>query len=421
MRIFGITRCGIAAGILALCVTFFGCAKKVTNSGAGSLSQGTFHYLQYVFFSDEKNVEDIPERLLEDDAKGILAEKLGLRSHDQFEKYKVLVRRARYNKAAARFWQEKFGKTITVDEAFGYYNIVFDPEKAVSSIKQGIFRKGNSINIGDDSIAVASWPNGEISLAAIREQLLPREWEQLLSFQAKPMAALLKESLFYRVCGELNKELVESFKAHTGELERVDYNHVADKYLQVKYGMADEGIYPTSKQRIKLLPRELFNHFQKIKNRLLAVTSVTAGYTVVADPGTAEKFLDEQKKGTSFTDLAEKYAVAAAFKKTARDHRIQGYDLKLSLDERENRSFIHKVILDCALRDLYNPEPFSFRHGIILIKIRKITREKREIKYTDYISEVKQDLNNVLLQKQFSIDVEDMVKEIDGEIFLSNI
>ena len=68
--------------------------------------------------------------------------------------------------------------------------------------------------------------------------------------------------------GKADDIYIAETRADTSELSRFEHNLVSKLFLSMKYGFAEEGIYPTKIIRISLTPKELFDHFPKIKSQL---------------------------------------------------------------------------------------------------------------------------------------------------------
>jgi len=265
-------------GLLILCVIigcfivlmgiFFMQSKQpVITSLAGQVSPGTYVYLSH-FFDEYKNDPDKLFRYIQSsEAKGILATRLGLNQDPSYFKYYSIAKRNRARKIATLYWKEKIGIHFSKTDVLRFYQISIDMNHAVDQIIQHIERKGSDIHITQADFDIGVWDNRPIKLQMIKNILFIDEWKQFISFSAETMRDILPIYVQYWLQNIADQEFIHATKAIPEEISRFDHNQVADRFLIAKYGMAGDGIYPTPCISISFTPKELFEHFHRIKKR----------------------------------------------------------------------------------------------------------------------------------------------------------
>ncbi len=391
-----------AALSLLLLALLAACGERVIASRAGDLSPGSFAYLRAAFYPGETDTDALIQELVELDAKGLLADRLGFRKDPAREKYVLLEKRRRLQKAAYAFFSRKLGERFSPAEMLAAMNVRPGIDGAVKAIGAVT---GRAIS-PPGSVIVAEWPGGAVRLADLRETMLPGEWEQLLALGPAPLAGALEENLRRWAYGAGSGLLARETGADEDELARFDRCRAAALFLAAKYGFADEGIYPAKIIEVDLEPKELMLHFAKIRDRFLPLKRALVRYTAVKDLKAADQFVDALKKGEDFAVLAEKHAISAAFRATAARHYIREDAVAGTGDAAEARRFV----LGAARQNIREPVKSITRYGVLVAQVLSTERVKKEVRYGDYISTVRYELNRELLRRQFPIDLDDMVR-----------
>jgi hypothetical protein len=144
-----------------------------------------------------------------------------------------------------------------------------------------------------------------------------------------------------------------------------------------------------------------------MQNALADVLWVKAAYTVVSEENLGEELLAKLGKGADFEKFVAKYASSPKYIKTATPAIIPGYDRKKGLDERENRDYYDRLILDMASRDVTKPDPYLGRDGIVIVRIYEVSRALEKIKLQDVNWKVENDLRTKMLSEVYELDIRD--------------
>lgn len=389
---------------LVLAAAALACGDSVITSRAGRLSPGSLNYLRAAFFPDEIDTEVVMRELVELDAHGILADRLGFRKDPSRRKYLLLEKRRRQQKAAYALIGRKLGERFSPADMFAEMQVRPGIEGAVKAIS-GVGAGGWGLLRSPGGVIVAEWPGGAVTLADLRETMLPEEWDQLLSLGPAPLAVALDEHLKRWAYRAGSERLAREMRADEDELERFDHDHAAELFIAMKYGFAEEGIYPAKIIELSLEPQELMLHFIKIRDRLLPLRRALVSYTAVKDNYHADLVIEGLKKGKTFAELAETHAVDGTFRETAAPHWI-GDD---GASGTGARAEARRVALNVARRNILEPVKSPARYGVLVVRVLSTERVKKKVRYEDYMSVVKYDLNRDLLRRQFPVDLKDTI------------
>jgi len=407
--------CLCAIGILIYCAWWYWSPKPVISSKAGNISQGTFSYMCFVYYSEKSNeqiFQDIKERM----AIGFLAEGLGLLDDPYYSKFLAISQRSRIQRAAIQWLKHKNNTTdIDIDMAFKQYGIDSDPHQATTSIQSCIQREKHGFRLKCQDVVVGRRKKNPLSLSMIQPLLTPEEWHQFLSFLPSPMEDAFNNYLIRFLYHVVHQEMIEYFSPVLKELERMDHNQVAKRYITVKYGMAHEGIYPTRRLTLDFPNTELFNHFFAIKHRFLPVQTVQVQYSVFETMDIAEMIYEKLHNGESLIRLAKQYAINDHFIQTAYPHKLSGYGVNEMPSHPEQRAIIDNYLLEAARNNLLLPHPHQLDRGVLVAQLSDLERQERQIKYRDYQFAVRRDLTLKTLKEKFRIDVEDAIQVIQWQ------
>jgi len=399
--------------IIAVYWAWWFCSPKpVITSKAGNISQGTLSYINFVFYSDKSHMQML-EDLKEDMAIGYLADGLGLREDPYYSKFLAISLRSRIQRAAIE-WLKYKNKTmdIDIDIVFKQYGIESDPQQATKLIQSCIQREKHGFRLKCQDVIVGQIQNKPLHLTMIKMLMTPEEWYQFISFLPTPMenayTSYLTRFLYYIV----HKDLIEYFSPVIKELKQMDHDQVARRYISVKYGMAQEGVYPSHRLNLDFPDTVLFNHFFAIKHRFLPVQTVQVQYSVFESMDIAKMVYNKLKNGENLISLAKQYAINDLFVQTAYPHRLSGYGVNGMSSNPDQRAIIDNYLLDAARKNILLPQPHKLDQGVLVAQLSQLERQQRELKYREYQFAVKRDLTLKTLKEKFRIDVEDATNAI---------
>ena len=402
---------------------WFCSSKPVITSQAGNLSQGTLSYIYFVLYSD-KTQNQMFQDLKENMAIGYLADGLGLCDDPYYSKFFAISQRSRRQRAAIE-WLRYKNKSIDIDLniVFNQYGIESDPQQATKLIQSCIQREKHGFRLKCQDVIIGQINNKPLSLSMIKFLMTPEEWYQFLSFLPTPMENAYKSYLTRFLYHVVHKELIEYFAPVLKELQQMDHDQVASRYISVKYGMAQEGIYPSKRLTLDFPDTVLFNHFFAIKDRFLPVQAVQVQYSVFESMDIAEMVYNKLNNGENLIALAKQYAINDHFVQTSYPHRLYGYGVQGMSSNPEQRAIIDNYLLDAARKNILLPKPHKLDQGVLVAQLSHLERQQRELKYREYQFAVRRDLTLKTLKEKFRIDVEDAAnaiqwKQINNDIDL---
>jgi len=389
--------------------------KSVIKSKAGNISQGTFAYIQFIYYSNKSKMQ-IFDDFKKNMAIGYIADQLGLLDDPYYSKFLAISQRSRIQRAAIQ-WLKHKKKTndIDINLAFKEYGIESDPQQATKAIQACIQREKHNFHLKCPDVVLGRIKNKSLTLTIIKPLLTPEEWYQFLSFLPLPMENAYKSYLkrfLYRV---VHQEMINFFSPVLKELEQIDHDHVASRFISVKYGMTHEGIYPTRRLALDFPDTVLFNHFFAIKNRFLPVETVQVQYSVFETMDIAEMVNKKLHDGESLIPLAKQYAINNHFVQTAYPQKLSGYGVNGMPSHPEQRAIIDNYLLDAARKNDLLPHPHQLDRGVLVAQLSNLERKDSALKYRDYRFAVKRDLTLKTLNEKFHIDVEDAINEIQWQ------
>jgi len=400
----------IFISFIGLVFFFFQCSKPLISSKYGDISQGTFDYIKYVFYSKEKDIRKVIRKIKKEEAIGYLAEQYKLREDKSFEHFHLLTIRTRHKKTAVMSWRHSFKKDFSKEDIYRKYGCLIDFKKKAKEIYSITHKKGK---IEYDDILICNSLKGRLTFKELRPLLLQHERKQLVSLAVIPLAGALQENLdrwLYKI--ETDKVL-KQFKADIDAVNRYDFNRTADSFLLAKYGLAVEGVYPVKTFRINLKPDEIFDHFFRIKNQFQPVKEVLVEYCLLKNRKSAIKFEKEMKKFGVFYELAKEHTLNNKFIYTAKPHIIKGYNQNHPIIDKEKRPLIQQTILSLAQKDKKGFTISKLTSGYIAINIKKIDKFEKKIDFKVYRNFVKKDLIKMMLEKQYKVDIRFAEIELD--------
>jgi hypothetical protein len=298
---------------------------------------------------------------------------------------------------------------------FKEFDIDSDPHKATESIQSCIQREKHGFRLKCHDVVLGRIKNASLKLSMIKPLLTPDEWQQFLAFLPLPMENAYKSYLKRFLYHVVHQEMVEFFSPALEELEQVDHDQVANRYISVKYGMTHEGIYPTRRLSLDFPDTVLFNHFFAIKHRFLPVQTVQVQYSVFETMDMAEMVYKKLHEGESLVSLAKLYAINDHFIQTAYPHKLSGYGVNGMPSHPEQRAIIDNYLLNAARKNNLLPQPHPLDRGVLVAQLSNLQRQESALKYRDYQFAVKRDLTLKILKEKFRIDVEDAIDEIQWQ------
>lgn len=402
---------------LVSAIALFGsaCSKLVYEHHEGRLSRGTFNFLKETFYQGQFEEEETPQKrnqaivndLSDLDALGSLATRKGLKQDGYYAEYMFRQERSRHGKAAITHWQKKYKEKFNWQMLFSAEKLSYDEKKflkAFNEAKQG----GNKF----EDVLVAEFEGAPVYYRNLRPVMTFSDYTQFPGHNETALLSGMREVLKSWLEKKIHDRVIKIMNADEAELKRFDHNRVANLYLKVRYGKAGKGIYPGSMDKIKLTPMEVYDHFHRMQNAMADVHWVKAAFTVVADENRGEELIAKLEKGGNFAQLAPQYASAPKFVATATPHIIRGYDRGRGLDERENRDYYDRLILDMASRDVSKPDPYLGKDGIVIVRIFDVSRALEKVQLSEVSWKVENDLRTKLLNAVFDEDVKDSRKKL---------
>jgi len=407
--------CVFCISIAAFGAWWYLSPKPVIKSNVGNISQGTFSYIRFVYYADQSNLK-IFQDFQESMAIGYLADGLGFTHDPYYSKFLAMEQRTRIQRAAIQWIKHKQNVAhIDIEMAFKRYGIESDPEQATKSIQSCIQQEKHGFRLKCQDVEIGQMNKKPLRLSMLKPLLTPEEWYQFLSFLPAPMEDAYKSYLIRYLYYIVHQNIINFYNPVLEELEQIDHNQVAKRYISVKYGMAHEGIYPTRRLNLDFPQTMLFNHFFAIQHRFLPVQSVQVQYSVFETMDLAEMVYKKLRNGESLIDLAKQYAMNAHFIQTAYPHKISGYGVNGMPSTPQQRAIIDNFLLDAATKNILLPTPHQLDRGVLVAQLSDLKRQTRQLKYRDYQFAVKRDLSLKTLKKKYRIDVEDAIKEIQWQ------
>lgn len=391
------------------------CSKIVYEHHEGRLSRGTFNFLKDVFYQGQFEEEDTPQKrnqaivndLSDLDALGSLATRKGLKQDGYYAEYMFRQERSRHGKAAILHWQQKYKEKFNWQMLFSAEKLSYDEKKFLQAINE---TRAGLIKLED--ALVAQFEGAPVYYGNLRPVMTFSDYNQFPGYNETALLSGMREVLKAWLEKKIHDRVVKTMNADEVELKRFDHDRVANLYLKVRYGKAGKGIYPGAMDKIKLTPMEIYDHFHRMQNAMADVLWVKAAFTVVADENRGEELIAKLEKGGDFAQLAPKYASEPKFAATARAHVIKGYDRRRGLDERENRDYYDRLILDMAGRDVSKPDPYLGKDGIVIVRIYEVSRALEKVQLSEVSWKVENDLRTKLLNAVFDEDVKDSRKKL---------
>jgi len=388
--------------------------KYIITSKYVNLSPGSFSYICFVLYNHEENTSNIVNKIKKNIAKAGLASKHKIFKDPNYQKYRFIGRRSRYNKAFINLFIREFGKNFSFNDAYNKYKINLDYNNAANIICSNRIKKNYNNILINKPLIIGTWIKGNITLDMLKKNMLDMEWELFIALDKIPMKDALKEKINQWLYSVANDELIKEFKAIKEELAFFDHIYVADRFLITKYAMALEGIYPAKKLEINFTQKELLDYFNTIKYSFCEVKRLKLQFTIVKDMNDA-KFFKEQLQNTTFYELSEKYAVSEQYIKTANPHYLDHENSSLNYN-----NYFNQYILNYAQKNILNPSPFFVKNGVMILKILKIDRVDKKLNFKDYAYEVKNQLTQKILKRQYPIDIIDTMNNMDFKYYPEN-
>ncbi|MBF0453026.1 MAG: hypothetical protein HQK75_20155 [Candidatus Magnetomorum sp.] len=423
--IFGLFLSAILFGMIGYGVWRYVTPIPVISSKAGNISQGTFSYLRFVYYSDlqkkNSNLEQIVNDCQHSIAIGHLGDRLGLLEDTYYPHFLDLSYQARIQRAAVKFLKQTIGPDFNIQQALKAYDIVSDPKTATTIIQKCIQRDVHRFRLDCPDVVVGQFQQHPLKLSMIKPLLTAKEWQQFLSFLPTPMVDAYNSYLTRFLYHTVHQKLLEKFSPVEKELLQMDHDLVAKRYISVKYGIGHEGIYPTQRLTLDFPQTVLYNHFFAIKNRFLPVETVHVQYTVVKNMDIARMLHQKLVDGADIQHLADQYAINDYFKQTANSHTLMGYGVDGMPSHPEQRAMIDNFLLDAAKKNLYFPLPHPLDKGVLIARLSSLTRKEQSLKYQEYQFAVKHDLSLKTLESKLSLDIEDIIADLSFQFFEDNI
>jgi hypothetical protein len=384
----------------------------VIESKAGNISQGTFAYIKFIYYSDKSNIQ-VFQDFQESMAIGYLADGLGLLDDPYYPKYLAISKRSRIQRASIQWLKHKNHTIdIDIDSVFKQYGIESDPKQATKAIQSCIQREKNVFRLKCQDVVIGKYKDENLSLNMFKPLMTHQEWNQFLSFLPPPMENAYKSYLKRFLYDTVHQEMIDVYSPVLEELKQIDHDRVAHRFISVKYGMAQEGIYPTSRLTLDFPNTVLFNHFFAIKHRFLPVQTVKVQYSVFETMDIAKMVYNKLHDGEPLIPFAKKYAINDYFIQTAYPHQLSGYGVNGLPSHPEQRAIIDNYLLDAARNNQLLPHPHPLDRGVLVAQLSDLERKERQLKYRDYQFAVRRDLTLKTLKEKFRIDVEDAIHEI---------
>lgn len=398
-------------------IALFGsaCSKLVYEHQEGRLSRGTFNFLKEAFYQGQFEEEDTPQKrnqaiindLSDLDALGSLATRKGLKQDGYYAEYMFRQERSRHGKAAITHWQKKYKDKFNWQMLFSAERLAYDEKKFLKS-----FNDAKQTSNKFENVLVAEFEGVPIYYRNLKPVMTLSDYSQFPGYNETALLSGMREVLKAWLEKKIHDRVVKVMNADEVELKRFDHDRVANLYLKVRYGKAGKGIYPGSMDKIKLTPMEIYDHFHRMQNAMADVLWVKAAFTVVADENRGEELIAKLDKGGDFAQLAPRYASEPKFVATAKLHVIKGYDRRRGLDERENRDYYDRLILDMASRDVSKPDPYLGKDGIVIVRIYDVARALDKVQLSEVSWKVENDLRTKLLNAVFDEDIKDARKKL---------
>ncbi|KPA12563.1 hypothetical protein MHK_007227 [Candidatus Magnetomorum sp. HK-1] len=420
----------ITVFVFILIIIGYGCwnylsPNPVISYKDGQISQGTFSYLRFVFYSDPSKKNYSNEQIYNDCKQNIvvghLADDLGLKEDPYYYRYLALTHKARIQRAAVCWLKKNIGPDFNLEQAFDIFKINSDPKQATKIIQSCIKRAAHRFRLDCPEIIVGKVKNQELKLSMIKPLLSKKEWQQFLSLLPSPMIDAYKSYLTRFLYHIIHQKVVEKFSPIQEELTCIDHYQVAKQYISVKYGMSHDGIYPTQRLTLDFPKTVLFNHFFAIKHRFLPVETVHVQYTVLENMDIAKKVHEEIQDGGDIINLAKKYAINKHFIKTAYPQKLFGYGVNGTPTHPAQRAIIDNFLLDAAQNNQLFPPPHPLDKGILVACLSQLKRKSLSIQYPEYQFAVKRDLTLKTLKSKLPIDIEDTIELLSFQFFEKNI
>lgn len=403
----------LCAILLVLCAQ--ACSKYVYTTNQGNLSQGTFEFLKKVVydkqFESEKTREARNRAIVHDlatyDAIGRLGTLKGVKKDISYGEYLFRQRRARYGRAAIWYWQNKYKDSFNWQMLFAAEKLDYDENAAIARLKTANLEKKQS-----DDVHIGDFEGKKIYYRNFRGLVPDSDYVAIPQHNETAIASALRDMLKAWLEKQIHDRLVWQMSADHDELRRYDHDKVSELFIRVKYGMAGEGIYPGALEEIPLLPVEVYDHFNRMRNSLARVLWVKGAYTVVQNEKIGEQVIAELDKGTNFEKLASQYAIHPKFVATAKPFKILGFQLKHNVEDRESRSYYDRLLLSMASQDETTPKPYLGRDGIVVARIYDVGRALEDVKLDEVIWKVEFNLRTKMLNAVFKPDIDDSLKAL---------
>lgn len=401
--------------LLLLLATLQACSKYVYEHKEGRLSRGSFQFLKAHYyeghFEEEESVETRNRQIVNDladlDAIGRLATAKGLRKDPYYAEYLYRQKHARHSKAAVAYWQQKYREKFNWQMLFAAENLHYEEKTFLRD-----FAAARKARTAPAAVRVATYGEHPVYYRDLKSVMTVSDYAEFPQYTEQALQSAMREVLRSWLQKQCHDRIIWQMAADERELARFDHNRVAVLYLKVRYGKAGKGIYPATLDAIPLTPNEIYEHFHQMQNTLADVLWVRAAYTVVADENLAEELMAKLEKGSSFPELAARYAMAPKFVPTAKPRVYPGYDRTKDIEAREKRDYYDRLIIDMAGRDATSPEPYLGRDGIVVVRIYAVGRALEKIRLQDVSWKVQNDLRLKLLGEVYVHDVRDARDEL---------
>lgn len=395
--------------LLVLLISF--CKEPVLTYKNGKLSSGSYLYIKELYYTNLKKDKDILENLKTRYSIGELANKLKLKDDKNYKDFLQLERRARRASSAIYFYkqlyQESPDKNSLVKKVKEKYRIEVDPSLAEKAIKESVVWKLSFYELDkkENQVMIGKISNENFTLEKLKEVLLDKEIFELLNYRDTPWKELFESCIEYYSYYLLDQERIKSLNAKEEELIFWEHSKVSELFVSAKYANAEKGVYPTESIEIKLHPEELFNHFHKIKEKLIDVKRVEASYIILKDENAAKSFYSKLKLGEKFIGIAKQINSSVGM--------ISPIWIYNDINRKKE---IDTMIIDLARQNILISEPMVYKGSFLIVQIYQIEREKLDIPYKDYSFQVELDLKKNLLSRQYEIDKMDTMNSLGFHI-----
>lgn len=363
------------------------------SSKAGEYSKGTLLFL-WELFQDEKHSlgqskvdpEHFKEELWRKEALYLLAMRHGLEQSAYFNDFLALEKKSRRGKAAFAYWRKKIKPDFAFSDVFRHYRVQVDPQEAVREILR--FRE---LGGKEEEVLIGAYRGGAITLRDLQRAQTTAEYKTFIGLDAKPMAEALSEKVRLFLACVAHDEMLRNYGAYESELVRFDMANVADKYLRVKYGFAQKGIYPEEPFKLNISIEEIYDEFHRHQNYYTGLDYVEGYEYAFKDEGEAKAMarqgMFEERRG--------------------RFLKIFAYQDPQDEQERRRRTLREQVILEAAYKNKKVSKTYPCGKEIcIFVANRFSVREKADI--NKYYDNIEYNLRIDLLREQFTIDLKDM-------------